>query len=177
HPVYALPLDRDPARMLGRHQAALLLTAAQRDFLLNHLGLPLLEPAPPRGERKLAEVLRERVRMAGEWIAVRLPPRRRRLLAEERLSEDERRLCRGLEREWPHFLPAAAQPLPRVVMSPGRGLLAAHWHEGSDETLLILRRRHPLVRAAVRGVAAERGNVELALAALAPGRLLTGPRR
>ncbi len=42
--LFALPLGSDPSLVLGRHEQALLLTPLQKDFLLNHLHLPLVAP-------------------------------------------------------------------------------------------------------------------------------------
>jgi hypothetical protein len=54
-----------------------------------------------------------------------------------------------------------------VAMIPGRGLGPSFWRRATPGDLL-LRRGHPLVRSAVRSVARDRANAELALAALVP---------
>jgi hypothetical protein len=58
-------------------------------------------------------------------------------------------------------------------MVAGRGAFPAAWRRGPGGGVLYLRRRHPLVQAAAQRVAADRLNVELAFAALAPAVFLT----
>jgi len=176
-PLYALPLEGDPGRLLGSHQEALLLTPRQRDFLLNRLALPLVIPASAFGRRRRLALLATRL---ADWTARlyrRLPRRCPRALPVSSLDETESRLCRELEihsRSLHHLPPLVAL---EVAMTRGRGLAPVAWRQDSRGGVLFLRRRHPLVRAAARRVAGDRANVELAFAALAAGVFLTPGRR
>lgn len=171
--LYALPLDGDPGRSLASHQEALLLTPRQRDFLLNHVGLPLVTPADAGvGPGRLARLVAAWSILAARAASL-LPRRRFRPLDPGSLDAAESGLCRELEhyaREQHHRPPLA---LLAVTMIAGRGALPAAWRRGPGAGVLYLRRRHPLVRAAAQRVAADRLNAELAFAALAPEIFLT----
>ncbi len=175
--LYALPLGCDPEHVLGHHQEALLLSPLQKDFLLNRLGLPLVEPAAsmgaPGGRWSWISSGWRRIARAADL----LPRRSFHALTPEQLSDAEGSLCRELEIFWlrlrPHG-PAAPPPNPlQVVMVKGRGLAPAVWRSGTHKNVLYLRRRHPLVGLAVQRVARDPACAELAFAALAPARLLT----
>jgi hypothetical protein len=171
--LYALPLDGDPGRSLGSHQEALLLTPRQRDFLLNHVGLPLVTPAAAGyGSRRLAR-LAAACRVLAARAASLLPRRRFQALDPGSLEAAESGLCREMEhyaRELRHRPPLA---LLAVAMIAGRGAAPAAWRRVTGGGVLYLHRRHPLVRAAAQRVAGDRLNVELAFAALAPELFLT----
>ncbi len=172
--LYALPLNASPERFPCVHQEALQLTPRQRDFLLHIAGVPLIPLSPAAAGRGM------RSRLAGAWtrltrlLAARLPHRRTGVLDHARLDDGERRLCRELE------LMAhghAVAPFPfHVAMIPGRGLTPCLWRPAKSGDLL-LRRGHPLVKAAVRSVARDRANAELAFTALVPPGFLTVGRR
>lgn len=175
-PLYALPHGGDPGRFLGSHQEALLLTPAQRDFLLNHMRLPLAIPPAAMGRPGRLALLASRLRGGMARLTARLPRRRCLALDSARLTDMETRLCRELElcgRSSHHHPPAFSLA---VAMTGGRGLAPAAWRQGSGGGMLFLRRRHPLVQAAARSVARDRANVELAFVALAPARFLTAGR-
>lgn len=172
--LYALPLDASPEQFLSIHREALQLTPRQRDFLLNVAGVPLVPLSPvAAGPRMLS-------RLAGAWmrchrfLAALMPHRHSAALDPARLDEGERRLCRELE------LMArghATAPLPlHVAMIPGRGLTHCLWRPAQASDLL-LRRGHPLVKAAVRSVGSDPANAELAFMALVPPGFLTAGRR
>jgi hypothetical protein len=171
--LYVLPVDGDPGPRIGRHQEALLLSPRQRDFLLNHLRLPLVEPEAAMGWKgPLARLFTGLSRRAAGLIA-RLPRFTPKALAWAEVSEDEKRLCRGLERQWQELHHEAPPPRLAVAMAAGRRLLPAVVRRSPQGSVLYLRRRHPLVLLAVRCVAGDSANAELAFAALAPVRLLT----
>jgi len=166
-PLYALPLDGDPGRLLGSHQEALLLTPRQRDFLLNRMALPLVIPASASGRRRRLAVLAARL---ADWTArlFRCLPRcYPKALPVSSLDESESRLCRELEIHGRGLRPPLVAL--EVAMTRGRGLAPVAWRHDSRGSVLFLRRRHPLVRAAAHSVACDRANVELAFAALAAG--------
>ncbi len=165
--LVALPLDASRERFPDVQQQALLLTPRQRDFLINVAGVPLVSlPPSAAGSGKWAK-------RAGVWLrhahrlAARLPRWHTGVLDATRLSADESRLCRELELMGrAHAHPLLPFPLG-VAMIPGRGLGPSFWRRATPGDLL-LRRGHPLVRSAVRSVARDRANAELALAALVP---------
>jgi hypothetical protein len=175
-PLYALPHGGDPGRFLGSHQEALLLTPAQRDFLLNHMGLPLVIPPATMGRPGWLALLISRIQGSTARWAGRLPRRRFKALDAACLDDLEARLCREMElygRSLRHHPPLLSLA---VAMTAGRGLAPSAWRQGAGGGMLFLRRRHPLVRAAARSVARDRANVELAFMALAPGIFLTAGR-
>jgi hypothetical protein len=174
--LYALPLAGDPGRSLDSHQEALLLTPRQRDFLINHIGLPLVTPSSAYDGSGRWRRLTAAVRRLMSLLAARLPRRRCEALVAGSLDPGEMRLCRELElyaRDLPQRPP---QPSLAVAMVAGRGLAPTAWRQGPGGGVLFLRRRHPLVRAAVQRVACDRSNVELAFMALAPDHFLTAGR-
>jgi hypothetical protein len=177
HVLYALPLASDPDLFLDPHQEALRLTPLQKDFLINHLGLPLVIPAAPMGTQgKIARGFAFVSRKVSRFME-RLPRRRIRVLAAEETSAAERSLCRALEDFWLHRhgrgqAPASSLSLT-VVMSAGRGLHPAVWRRAAGLNTLHIRRRHPLAVMAARAIARDRANAELAFAALAPRQFLT----
>ncbi len=170
-PLTALPAGGDPARFRDPLQEALLLTPRQIDFLANDAGVPLVVPPAAADGRGLPGRLAAPLRRAGLRLLACLPRRRRR--EAPGLRPDEERLCRGMEAQ---LRERAAFPLPpdvRVALAAGRGLFPSSWRPGPERSVLWLRRDHPLVRAAARGVGRDPANAELAWAALAPRPLLT----
>jgi hypothetical protein len=179
--LYALPLASDPDLFVDRHQEALRLSPLQKDFLLNHLGLPLVIPAAPMGTqgkmaRWFAFISRKIAR-----ISERLPRRRIRVPAAGETSAAENSLCRELESFWQHRHGRGQAEAPRpplaVVMAAGRGFNPAVWRHDAGKDIVYIRRRHPLSVRAARSVARDRANAELAFAALAPRPFLTGVGR
>jgi hypothetical protein len=177
HTLYALPLDSDPDPVLDPHQEALRLTPLQKDFLLNHLGLPLVIPAAPMGTQgKMARWFSFVSRKISR-VTDRLPRRRIQVLAAEETSAEEKLLCRELEGFWLRLhghgqAPASLLSLT-VVMCAGRGFHPAVWRQAPDKNTLHIRRRHPLSILAARAIARDRANAELAFVALAPRQFLT----
>lgn len=176
--LYALPLTSDPDLFIDRHQEALRLSPLQKDFLLNHLGMPLAIPAAPMGTQgKMARWFSFISRKIAR-ISEHLPRRRIRVLAAAETGAAEKSLCRELEGFWQHRCArgqAAAPPLPlSVVMAAGRGFYPAVWRHAAGKDILYIRRRHPLAVRAARSIARDRANAELAFAALAPRQFLTG---
>ncbi len=172
--LYALPLDASPGRFPVVHQEALQLTPRQMDFLLNVAGVPLIPASPAAAGPGM------RSRLAGAWLiftrflAARMPRRRTGAIDAACLDDGERRLCRELEL-MARGHDAAPFPL-HVAMIPGRGLTHCLWRPAKSGDLL-LRRGHPLVKAAARSVARDRANGELAFTALVPPVFLTAGRR
>lgn len=179
--LYALPLDSDPDLYLDRHQQALRLSPLQKDFLLNHLGLPLVIPAASMGAQSKIKRWFSAISRKTARATERLPRRRIRVLAAEETSASERSLCRELEGFWLHRHGrgrAGAPPPPiSVVMAAGRGLYPAVWRHAAGIDILYIRRRHPLTVLAASSIAPDRANAELAFAALVPRRFLTGAGR
>jgi len=173
--LYALPVGSDPDRFLDRHHEALLLTPLQKDFLLNHLGLPLVTPAASMSRQgKFSSMLYSASRTIGRLLA-RLPRAAVKKVAAGSASSEERLLCQEMENFWSRAQ-RHGRPSPgtvSVVMAEGRGLAPALWMDEAQGHVLLLRRRHPLVVMAARSVARDRANVELAFAALAPEHSLT----
>jgi hypothetical protein len=174
--LYALPLNASPGRFPYARQEALQLTPRQSDFLLNIAGVPLIPISATATNPGM------RSRLAGAWmrftrlLADRIPHRRTGTLDPASLDDEERRLCRELELiARGHAHPVAPSPL-HVAMIPGRGLTHCIWRPMKSGDLL-LRRGHPLVKAAVRSVARDRANAELAFTALLPPSFLTAGRR
>ena len=179
--LYALPFGSDPDRFVGRHHEALLLTPLQKDFLLNHLGLPLVTPAASMTrEGNFSRMLMSARRKIRRLLA-RLPRPAAKRVAAGSASGEERLLCREMEDLWSrlqrHGRPSPVTIPISVVMAEGRGLAPALWMDPAQDHVLLLRRRHPLVVMAVRSVARDRANVELAFAALAPEHPLTPAAR
>jgi hypothetical protein len=170
--LYALPHDSDPGHFLGRHAEALLLTPLQMDFLLNHLGLPLISPTAAMESKKKFSGMPAAVWRNLIGLAALRRHRGRRILTTEQLDDEEKRLCRELENHWQrtaHRAAAPGPPLPlSVVMVRGRGLAPAFWLPANLGFVLHLRRRHPLTLLALRSVRRDPANIELAFAALAP---------
>jgi hypothetical protein len=176
HALYALPVEAEPGSRLGPHQEALLLTPLQRDFLLNHLRLPLAEPPPAAGRAGGLAALGARMSRRLAMMAARLPRPRLRAVPDPALHDDERSLCRALEAHWLAHAGGGPRRGLAVAMAAGRGLVSpVVLRRGPAGYTLLLRRRHPLVVCAARRVAGDNANAELAFAALAPDELLTAP--
>ena len=179
--LFALPLAGDPDLYLDRHQEALRLSPLQKDFLLNHLGLPLVIPAAPMGTRGRLRLRFSALAKKIARLADRLPRRAIRSLAAEETSAMEQTLCRELAAAWLRRQGrgpgAGRQAGLKVVMAEGRGLSAAAWRHAAGMNVLHIRRRHPLAILAARSVDRDPANAELAFAALAPRRFLTAPGR
>jgi hypothetical protein len=163
------------ARIGGR--SVLLLTPRQKDFLINHLRLPvvilnahLMTKIKPRKisvlcQRKFLSLYRLAAASKVE------------IADASRLSREENGLCRELEMHWrrklAHAEPGASSFPLSVVMIEGRGLVPAYWLKNEQVNILRIRRRHPLTLRALRIISQDRDNSELAFAALMPGHFLT----
>ncbi|MBE0664735.1 MAG: hypothetical protein IH584_02865 [Candidatus Aminicenantes bacterium] len=170
--LYALPLGSDPSLVLSRHEQALLLTPLQKDFLLNHLHLPLVEPAVHmetvgKLNGRFSFYLRKMIRLAAA-----LPQRLVKILPPDQMDNEEKYLCRELMNHWQHRQLGDTPGRPSipltVVMVGGRGLAPAFWLHAGQGRVLHIRRRHPLIRQALCCVRRDPANSELIFAALAP---------
>jgi len=167
--LYALPLDSDPGRFLGRQAQALLLTPLQMDFLQNHLGLPLATPVAANGAGgRLAGIFSSSLRKMIRFTAA-LPRRHMELPTADQMDGEEISLCREMERQWQRqqLHQSPGRPPLAVVMVGGRGLMPAFWQQTGRGIVLHLRRRHPLVLLALQSMRHDPANSELVLAALA----------
>lgn len=176
HALYVLPANGDPEVRIGRHQEALLLSPLQRDFLLNHLHLPLVEITAEMGSQGRLARLFSRLLRRTAMLVSRLPRLPLRSLVDADLSDGERQLCRVLEKHWRELNRGARRPPLAVAVAAGRGMAPAVLCRGAQERVLYLRRRHPLVILAASRVTNDQANAELAFAALAPLELLTTGR-
>jgi hypothetical protein len=168
--LYALPHDSDPGHVLGRHAQALLLTPLQKDFLLNHLHLPLVTPAAAmetdgKLEGMFSSCSRKIIRLTAA-----LPHPRVKILSAEQLDGEEIFLCRELENHWQRqqLRQAPGRPPLTVAMIGGRGLAPAFWLHAGRGGVLHIRRRHPLIRQALHCIRRDPDNIELVFAALVP---------
>ncbi len=170
--LYALPHDSDPGHFLGRQAQVLLLTPLQKDFLLNHLGLPLAAPAAPmEPQSKLTGIfsscLKKLIRLTEPLLH-----RKVKILTASQLDDEEIYFCRELEKHWQRRQLRDApgrRPLTRTVaMVGGRGMAPAFWLPAVQGGVLVLRRRHPLIRKSRQSLLRDPANIELIFAALAP---------
>lgn len=175
--LYALPHDNDPGLVLSRHAQALLLTPLQKDFLLNHMHMPLVTPAPAMGTAGKLNRLFSCCWRTMMRLTAALPHRGVRVLAADQIEVEENCLCRELESHWrrQQFRQApGGPPWPlTVVMVGGRGLAPAFWLQTGHGGVLHLRRKHPLIRQALHCLRRNPDNSELVFAALAPDILVS----
>lgn len=172
--LFAMDLDSMSAFHGKLEMEVLLLTRQQKDFLLNHLQLPIRMldaqqqvKISPQRMRAVGGALHRIARQLGR-------PFRFRITNSSHLSQGESRLCRELEIEWRRRFPQAEPGKNQTVaMIEGRGLAPSYWLKNERQNLLLVRRRHPLARRAVHSIAHDPQNSELAFAALLPGRSLT----
>jgi hypothetical protein len=159
--------DSPPNRSSNRERDVLFLTARQKDFLFNHLRLPIVnvnaQREIKRRPRKLRDFCRRKIAGIGRSIA----------LFQTGMPGEESEFCRELEMHWRRKLAAmsaegAACPLS-VVMIEGRGLFPAYRLKNEPGETLRIRRRHPITLRALQKFDQDRENCELAFAALMPG--------
>jgi hypothetical protein len=159
----------------------LLLSARQKDFLINHLGLPLVRlnanaaaKAKPHGKRGFC-------RHALDGFRKCFAPARTRMINAGDLSDEENALCRELEKLWRQKMTAAATGAAAISvtvgMVDGRGVAAAFRLKNRFGETLLIKRRHPLTRLALQKINLDPNNRELAFTALMPGQPLTDSRR
>jgi hypothetical protein len=173
-----LPCEDRPissARIGGR--SVLLLTPRQKDFLGNHLRLPMVilnaQQKTKIRPQKILAFCRRKFLILHRLVATA----KAEILDSSRLRREENDLCRELERHWRRKMAAAAPdaaafPLS-VAMVEGRGLVPASWLKNKRGDILRIRRRHPLTLRALRSMSQDHDNSELAFAALMPGYSLT----
>ncbi|MCX6556093.1 MAG: hypothetical protein NTW95_01450 [Candidatus Aminicenantes bacterium] len=158
----------------------LLLSARQKDFLINHLGLPLV-PLNANAATKAKPHRKWGVcRRALAGIQKRFAPAVARIINASRLSEEENVLCRELEKLWQQKMAATTPAAPAITLSVGmvggRGLAAAFRLKNRFGETLLIKRRHPLTRLALQKITLDRDNRELAFIALMPVHPLTDSR-
>ncbi len=177
-----LPCEDRPissARIGGR--SVLLLTSRQKDFLINHLRLPMVilnaRQKPKIRPQKILVFCRRKFASLHRLVT----PAKAEISDRSHLSREENGLCRELEMHWRRKLadpaPNAASFSLSVVMVEGRGLVPAYWLKYEWGDILRIRRRHPLTLRALRNISPDRDNSELAFAALMPGHFLTDTKQ
>jgi hypothetical protein len=169
--LYALPHDSDPGHFLGHHAQALLLTALQKDFLLNHVRVPLITPAAPmETDGRLIGFFSAWPRKLLRLLATR-PRHWAKILPADQMNPEDDHLCRELESHWQRqqlHLAQGRPPLPlTVAMIGGRGLAPAFW-QNAGQGILYIRRSHPLVRQAQHCLRRDPANIELVFVTLVP---------
>jgi hypothetical protein len=173
-----LPCEDRPissARIGGR--SVLLLTPQQKDFLSNHLQLPLVTLNAHQKIKIRPQKILAFCRRIFPGVLRMTVPSKAKILDRNRLSREENVLCLEMEMHWRRKL-AATSPVATafslsVVMVEGRGLVPAYWLKNQQGDTLQIRRRHPLTLRALLGINQDRDNSELAFAALMPGHFLT----
>ena len=150
------------------------LTPQQKDFLVNQLHLPIrflnVQQRPNIRKQRFFGLFRS----LWHGLQNHVRPTAFRITESDKLSREEIRLCRELEMEWcrqsPHACPEKSLS---VAMIEGRGMAPARWLKKAKNDMLLLRRRHPVTLRALQHIGQHPHNVELAFAALKPGRFLT----
>ena len=173
-----LPCEDRPissARIGGR--SVLLLTPRQKDFLINHLRLPMVILNAHLKTKIRPQKILTFCRRKFVSLHRLVTPSKAQISDRSQLSREENGLCRELEIHWRRKLAdaapdAASFPLS-VVMVEGHGLVPAYWLKNERGDILRIRRRHPLTLRALRNISQDRDNSELAFAALMPGHFLT----
>jgi hypothetical protein len=165
--LYFSDHDSRTGSFSDREMDVLVLTARQKDFLFNHLRLPIVnlnaQREIKRRPRKLRDFYRRKIAGIGRSIAA----------FQSGIPGEESEFCRELEMHWRRKLAAtspegAAYPLS-VVMIEGRGLVPAYRLKNQAGETLLIRRRHPITLRALQKFDQDRENCELAFAALMPG--------
>lgn len=178
--LYFIDYENNSSPGGGRERDVLLLTPGHKDFLGNHLRLPLVD---------LNAHLKVKAKPRQSWAILRriiaglgglARPAAAEITEQSRLRGEENDLCRELEMLWRRQLETeatgkAALPVS-VAMIEGRGLFPARRLQNEKRNILLVRRRHPLTLRALQKMAQDRDNCELAFAALMPGHFLTDPR-
>jgi hypothetical protein len=162
--LYFSASDWRPGSLSG---SVLKLTALQKDFLINHLHLPMINlgarPKAKARPRRFRDFCRRQFAGIGRTTAA----------FHVEIPGEENEFCRELETHWQLNQAAAAREtaaLPlSVVMIRGRGLFPAYRLKSSDSEVLHVRRRHPLTLRALRKFNQDHDNGALAFAALFPG--------
>lgn len=170
--LYALPHDSDPGHVFGRHVQALLLTPLQKDFLLNHMLVPLVTPVAPREPVNKLKRIWSTCSKKLTRLKAALPHFGGKILPADRMEDEEKYLCRELENHWRRQQLRHAPgrpPLPlTVALVGGRGLAPAFWLHAGQGGEMHIRRRHPMIRQALHCIRRDPANIELVFTALAP---------
>jgi hypothetical protein len=179
--LYIMDYDSQPDRFSGPERDVLKLTPRQKDFLINHLNLPvtILNARLTTKIRPRKFLAFCRINLAG--LHKLLTKTKAQISDRSRLSREENDLCRELEIHWRRKLADAAPAAPAnslsVVMIEGRGLVPANWLKNNRENVLQIRRRHPLTLRVLQKIKQDPDNSELAFAALMPDNFLTAAKQ
>jgi hypothetical protein len=172
----AMDVNGRYGRLPVREGKILLLSAVEKDFLIDHLRLPVTFLNEPQQNRDRPRRLRALVRAAIGRLFERIFPATP--VESVRLSRAEMDLCLLMEAQWrlerARGNSGAAPAALSVRLVEGRGWAPARGIKNGPCEILQLRRSHPLTRRALLRVAQDAMNVELALAAIMPGHFLTG---
>jgi hypothetical protein len=179
--LYAMDRDNQPGHSSNPDSDMLLLTQLQKDFLINHLRLPIIILGRQQKirirPRKIFLFCRDRLLRLRRLVN----PARARISDCNSLSPEEKILCLELEMHWRQIITRTApakETMPlSVVMVEGRGLVPAFWLKNAKGDMLRIRRRHPLTLRSLQSLRQDRDNSELACAALMPGYFLTDDRQ
>jgi hypothetical protein len=167
--LYAMDYDGQPCHGNAPGREVLVLTSQQKDFLINHLRLPIVMLGTQQKTRirprKFFAFCRDK--LLG-WQRLHKPARDR-ILDSSRLSLEENNLCLELEMQWRR---KSSLPLS-VAMIEGRGFFPACRFKNEYMDMLLIRRGHPLTRQSLQRISQDRNNSELAFVALMPGFFLT----
>ncbi len=155
----------------------LLLTMAQKDFLIHHLHLPIMIMDPQHKDQvrthRIFTFLRNRFlnwQRSFMSIGTKIPDC-------SSLSPEEISFCRELEMHGRQKLALMESDKsitpPSVLMVEGRGLLPVRCLKTKNGPMVMIRRSHPLVQRSLTLFRQDRENSELAFAALMPDRFLT----
>lgn len=175
--LYVMDHGSRSSHFSGPKRDILILTPRQKDFLINHLQLPIIILSAHKNIKinpsKVLNFWRSKFfRLYGLLL-----PAKAHIPDQSRLSCKEIAFCLELEMHWQRKITAASPEKGAssmsVVMVEGRGLVPARWLKNKHGDILRLRRRHPLVLRAMHKTEKERDSSELAFAALMPGYFLT----
>ncbi len=172
----AQDLDGSWDRPVAHNGEMLLLSAAQKDFLIDHLRLPITFANAPRPDKAWPLRLTARLRAAAGRLHG--PVRPAVTVEPAPMSREESDLCRRLHAHWRLESQRATPGTPNTKLSvrliEGRGWAPARWLKTAEGDVLQLRRRHPLLLRALRSIGRDGNNIEWIFAAIMPGRFLTG---
>ncbi|MBN2399495.1 MAG: hypothetical protein JXI33_04055 [Candidatus Aminicenantes bacterium] len=173
--VHAMDDDGQPRPTSAKidERSLLLLTMAQKDFLIRHLHLPIIMLNPqPKNQLRSHGVFTFLQNTFLNWQGS-FRPIREKIPDRGRLGPQEISFCRELEMHWLRKLagmePDQTASPPSVLMVEGRGLLPVRLLKTKNGPMVIIRRNHPLVRRSLLLFRQDRENSELAFAALMPG--------
>ena len=163
--------DSRPGRFSVPGKDVLLLSARQKDFLINHLRLPLVPANANAAARVKPRKKLKPFRRALSGFRKFFAPAETGIINASRLSAEENNLCLELEKLWRQKLAAgaAAAAIPLSVgMVEGRRLAPAFRLKNRYGEILLIKRRHPLTLRALQKIILDRDNLELVFTALMP---------